>query len=147
MNRYEEMKARQQNIFNAWTPGNMFFAFSKEQFSEGMCELGLDPETDRKQIYAGPAGSFYRKDKADEFKAMFESFKKEQADAIEADQTGEGFIYEMFLSELINHEYSFTGNVSDALDALGIEPADLDNNDRLAHGLALAMREADRSEV
>ena len=46
MNRYDEMKARHQQTFRKWTPGKMFFAFSKGQLADGMRELGLDPEKD-----------------------------------------------------------------------------------------------------
>ena len=146
MNRYNEMKARHQQTFSEWTPGKMFFAFSKGQLADGMRELGLDPEKDFSEICALPAGGFCRKESAKEFKAMFAGFDKELHDAIEADQTGEGFIYDMFYSELTNHEFSYTGRAEDALEALGIDPAELDNNKALAHGLALAMQDADRSE-
>ena len=146
MNRYNEMKARHQQTFSEWTPGKMFFAFSKGQLADGMRELGLDPEKDFSEICALPAGGFCRKESAKEFKAMFAGFDKELHDAIEADQTGEGFIYDMFYSELTNHELSYTGRAEDALEALGIDPAELDNNKALAHGLALAMQDADRSE-
>ena len=146
MNRYNEMKARHQQTFSEWTPGKMFFAFSKGQLADGMRELGLDPEKGLSEICALPAGGFCRKESAKEFKAMFAGFDKELHDAIEADQTGEGFIYDMFYSELTNHEFSYTGRAEDALEALGIDPAELDNNKALAHGLALAMQDADRNE-
>ena len=146
MNTYDEMKARHQQIFSEWTAGKMFFAFSEKQFADGMRELGLDPEKDLSKIYKGPAGGFYKKEHAEEFNRLFAGFDKELKEAIEADQTGDGFIYDMFLSELLNHEYSYTGRAEDALEALGIDPAELENNNALAHGLALAMQEADRSE-
>ena len=54
---------------------------------------------------------------------MHETFArhhKELQAAIDADPTGEGFIKDMFLYELENHEYSYTGTAEDALDSLGL---------------------------
>ena len=53
---------------------------------------------------------------------MLARHRKELEDAISSDKTGKGFIFDMFLQELENHEYSYTGDVQEALDALGITP-------------------------
>lgn len=50
MNAYQEMQDRQQKEFNSFP---CFFAFSQEQFDEGMKKLGLKPG-DTKLIYRGP---------------------------------------------------------------------------------------------
>lgn len=47
----------------------------------------------------------------------------------------------MFLYELENHEYSYTGTVEDALDSLGLSFEDVVANPRLARGLDLAEQE------
>ena len=36
MNIYYELKQRQQKAFNDFTDGNVFYAFSRKQFEEGM---------------------------------------------------------------------------------------------------------------
>ena len=48
MNRYVELKRRQEKEVNEFP---MFFAFSKEQFSEGMKKLGLEPD-EKDKIYS-----------------------------------------------------------------------------------------------
>lgn len=45
--------------------------------------------------------------------------KEEREAAIAEDKTGDGFIYQMFLCELSNHEYNYTEDVEETLDALG----------------------------
>lgn len=72
---------------------------------------------------------------------MHETFArhhKELQAAIDADPTGEGFIKDMFFSELENHEYSYTGTVEDTLDSLGLSFEDVAADPRLARGLDLA---------
>jgi hypothetical protein len=40
-------------------------------------------------------------------------------DAIAADKTGDGFIFNMFLYELENYEFGYSRSISDVLEALG----------------------------
>lgn len=47
----------------------------------------------------------------------------------------------MFLYELENHEYSYTGTAEDALDSLGLSFEDVAADPRLALGLSLAEKE------
>ena len=75
---------------------------------------------------------------------MHETFARHHRElqaAIDADPTGEGFIKDMFLYELENHEYSYTGTVEDALDSLGLSFEDVAADPRLALGLSLAEKE------
>ena len=48
----------------------------------------------------------------------------------------------MFLYELQNHEYSYTGDYTEAMDALGITFEDLEKKPALANGLQLACKAA-----
>lgn len=59
-------------------------------------------------------------------------------EAIAGDKTGEGFIYQMFLYELNNHEYGYTGDTEEALDALGYTAEEVVADDRLNRGITLA---------
>ena len=75
---------------------------------------------------------------------MHETFArhhKELQAAMDADPTGEGFIKDMFLYELENHEYSYTGTVEDALESLGLTYENVAEDPRLARGLDLAEQE------
>ena len=116
-NRYTELRRRQRQEVNALPIG---FAFSDRQFEEMMRGWGLDPETDLDKIYkAGNTGGFFKKSDAQLIRDTFSRHEKELRDAIAEDETGEGFIYEMFLDELDNHEYGYTRDTENTLDALG----------------------------
>ncbi len=47
----------------------------------------------------------------------------------------------MFYDEMCDHEYGYTGDTSDALDALGYTLDEVLADDRLMHGLEKATRE------
>jgi len=117
-NQYQEMRNRQQAEINAFP---MFFAFNKQQFAEGMRTLGLSL-SDTCQMCSIFGGGYCRKSDAAKLDEMLARHRKELEDAISSDKTGKGFIFDMFLQELENHEYSYTGDVQEALDALGITP-------------------------
>ena len=68
--------------------------------------------------------------------------RQELEDAIAGDKTGQGFICDMFLQELRNHEYSYTGDVQETLDALGITAQYMEAVPQLLDGLALACEKA-----
>lgn len=87
MNRYADLKHRQQQEFDAFP---MQFAFNDRQFAEGMVALGLGP-TDTDEVYTAPGGGFYRKEDGPRLKEMMERFDQELKSAIAADETGEGF--------------------------------------------------------
>ena len=137
MNRYADLKQRQQAEFAAFP---MQFAFSDQQFAEGMAALGLSP-TDTGKIYKAPGGGFYRREDGPRLEAMMERFDRELAEAIAADGTGEGFIYEMFLYELDAHEYGYTMDTEEALDALGYTAKQILGDPRLKRGIEKAVTE------
>lgn len=132
---YIQMKRRQQAEFNQFP---IKFAFSDEQFERGMRELGLTPE-DTDKVYKTDGGGFYRRDDAPRLHEMMKRFGEELEAAIAADTTGEGFIYGMFLYELNNHEFAFTEELDDTLEALGYTEQDIENNPALKRGLDKAI--------
>lgn len=137
MNSYIELKTKQQAEVNAFP---MFFAFNDKQFADGMKSLGLKP-TDLKKIYKlGNTGGFYRKSDAPAFREMFIRHDQEKKDAIAADPTGDGFIYEMFNYELGNHEYGYTRDPEPTLDALGMTMDEIKADPRLHNGWKKAIR-------
>ena len=66
---------------------------------------------------------------------------KEVEDAIQADETGDGFIKDMFLYELRNHEYTYTCEVEETVEACGFTMEQIENDERLRHGLEEAAKE------
>lgn len=133
---YADMRKRQQKEVNDFPFG---FAFSQKQFDEMMVEkFGLKPD-DYDKIYSIGGGGYVRKSDSKAMHEMFERHEKELNDAIAGDKTGFGFICDMFDYELSNHEFLYTGRVSDALDALDITSDDLENNPLLKRGLETAV--------
>ena len=136
MNTYEEMKNRQQKEFDSFPLGA---AFSKEQFKDMMAKWGFSP-TDTDKIYSISAGCYIRKTDSEKLNALMVRLTKEKKDAIAADKTGDGFIYDMFLYELANHEYCITYDLEDTLDALDLTMEQINADKRLTHGLKKAIK-------
>lgn len=135
MNKYTELKQKHQQEVNAFP---MKFAFSKEQFEKGMAELGLTTDQTDK-IYSFPGtGGFYRRTDAEALYEMLERHERERQEAIASDPTGDGYIYDMFLYELRNHEYGYTGDAEDTLEALGLTFEEIEADERLKRGFKKA---------
>ena len=77
---------------------------------------------------------------------MTQRHNRELAAAIEEDETGEGFVYEMFLYELKNHEYGYTRDTKDTLEALGYTAEEVTGNPKLKRSLEKAIAEICRQE-
>lgn len=58
-----------------------------------------------------------------------------------SDKDGTGFLYQMFLFELDNHEYGYTGEYEDALESLGLTMKDVHKSVRLTRALEKAAKE------
>lgn len=137
MNKYAEMRNRQQAEVNAFPLG---FAFSKKQFGEMMEKWGYkENETDK--IYSIGYGGFIRREDSSDLHELLDRHEKEIEEAIADDTTGEGFIYEMFLYELDNHEYGYTWDVDSTLDTLGMTLDEVLADKRLKKGLRMAEKE------
>ncbi len=95
-----------------------FVAFDEKQFSEGMKKLGLNPE-DMDKIMSVPPGIIIKKDDEHEYYMMHHRWNEEHMEAIENDVTGFGYVYDMFSSELREHEYDYTADVTDAVESSG----------------------------
>ena len=132
---YKEMKDRQQAEINAFP---FIWAFNENQFADGMRRLGLDPTADRGQIVHVGGGGYIRKADKKALEDLFAKHRRELQEAIAADKTGDGFIYDMFYTELANHEYSYTGDVTDAVNACGLTVEQLNANPALIKGLKKA---------
>lgn len=137
-NRYATLRERQQEEFNKLPLG---FAFSNKQFNEMMKGWGLDPDKDLDKIYRIPGGGFVQKKDHALLHETMDRNQKEMKEAIAADPDGTGFIYEMFLYEMDNHEYGYTGDLEDTLDALGMTLEEIAASEKLTVGLEKAKRE------
>jgi len=137
MNKYDEIKNKHQKIVEDFP---MIFAFTEEQLHKGMNKLELN-STDYDKIYDMGAGCYIRKTDLEDFNKMWDDIRKEHNDLIASDKTGDGYIKDMFVSELENHEYSYTRELDDTLDALELTPEMILKDIRLQNGLYLAEKE------
>ena len=88
MNKYTDLKNRQQEEFNAFPLGA---AFGNKQFAEMMQAWGLT-ENDTDKIYSIGGGCYIRKSDHKAFHEMLDRHEKERRNAIAADLTGYGFL-------------------------------------------------------
>lgn len=139
-NRYDELMAKQMQEYNAFPIGA---AYNEKQFAEMMNKWGLQTNNTDK-IYHIFSGVFIRKADHKAYHDMIDRFEKELEEAIEADLDGTGFIYDMFYSELTNHEYGYTRDLTNTLDALGYTIDDINADKRLTKGLYNATRQVEK---
>ena len=136
-NKYDELREIHQKRVDEFP---LMFAFNQEQFDNGMKNWGLEPD-DTDKIYSIGGGGYIRKTDLDAYNKLWEDIRKEHNELIEKDKTGDGYIKDMFISELENHEYSYTRDISSTLDALELTYEDIRNNPTLKKGLDLAIKE------
>lgn len=141
-NLYKELIDKQMaeiNVFPVKTATN------NEQFRKVVEEwnLSFDENSDDyfgKQLASLGCGVLIRKKDVKAFNDMLNRHREEHQKAIEEDTTGEGYIYEMFVYELQNYEYGYTGCVDDTLEALGISRETLQQNAAMSQALAKARK-------
>lgn len=145
MNSYAEMRSRHQKEMNAFP---LHFAFSEKQIREEFKKMGLDydKKSDCKKVVSIGAGGFVRREDLNPFKEMIKRHEYEIAKAITEDMSGNGFIYDMFVTELENHEYSYTGDMWEAVYACGLNADDLETSPALRAGLAKACKHCMRND-
>ena len=132
MSKYTELKAKHQAEVNAFPLG---FAFSQSQFDEMMKKWGLKP-TDIREILSIGGGGYIRRDDS---KAMHEMFDRHEAERKAAMQDYE-YLFEMFNYELANHEYNYTCDITDTLEALGLTIDEIDADERMRSAFLMAIR-------
>lgn len=137
MNEYRTMIEKHQQEVNKFPLG---FAYGDKQFEEMMHKWGLDArkESDLSQVSHLFAGAYILKKDIPAYKDMSRRHSEEYEAAIAADKTGDGFCYEMFYYELCNHEFGYTGDYEDTLDALGLTWEQVQQQENLKHGLEKA---------
>lgn len=141
-NQYLLLREKIQKEVNTFP---MRFAFSNEQFEKAMKELGLT-EKDTDKVVGIGYGGFIRKTDVKAFNEMNKRHRNEEKKAIANDLTGEGYIKDMFEYELANHEYGYTYELDETLEALGLTMEEINNDERLKHGLELALNQYKENE-
>jgi len=108
-NKYLILKRKQEKRINDFP---QFFAFSNEQLQEGLKKLN----TIKEEILSTFGGGFIRKSDKEKYKEMWEIINKET----ENKRKDEKFLYSAFLYEMANHEYGYSQDDEEVLNAIGI---------------------------
>lgn len=141
MNKYREFKERTQNEFNNFPIG---FAFTSEQFEESKKKLGVKDNSELVKIgYNG----FIRKTDRVKFHKMISSQNEEYDRLILEDTKGNGFIADMFKYELPNHEFGYTWDLEDTLDALDLTKEKVMSDKKYFNGINNALKEIYNAEL
>ena len=138
MNSYAALKNKHQKEHNAFPLGA---AFNQKQFEEMMQKWGLTVNDTDKILRLGHTGCYIRKTDQQALHEMIERHEAEMKQAIADDKTGNGFIYDMFIYELANHEYCITYDLEETLDALNLTYEEIIADKRLSHGLNKAKKD------
>ena len=134
MNSYATLKEKHQREVNAFPLG---FAFSEKQFNKMMENWGLYPsETDK--IYSIGGGGYVRKADADALHEMFARHATERENARKENK--DDYLYHMFAYELANHEYGYTYDITDTLDALDLTLDEINANQDMVKALERALK-------
>ena len=132
--KYAELKERHQQM---WNELPIKYAFGNLQFSKMIDSLGLSMDENAENYYGKKLipiglGGFIHKDDVDKISEFNETVIAEKKAAIEAaknnEKNGKGFLFEMFTTELFNHEYALTENLSEALQACGVTADEINSN-------------------
>ena len=150
MNLYQKIRKKHQDEINSFP---IYFAFGDEQFTEIIRDLNLseNKEDDNyygKRLFKVGAGGFILKEDSPKLSEMLKSHDQQIKDLVEADKTGDGFIFDMFYYELCNHEYGYVYDeaIEDALRALGYTMEQVESDPRLKNGFDKACLAASSRE-
>lgn len=110
---YTTFKERQKKKVDDFIAANCFFAFTEEDFKAGAKKLNASPEN--KLISIG-AGGFILAKKKSEMKELLEEMRLEKREYLKNDEQLKDAIF----YELGNHEYNYTYDATEALDALSL---------------------------
>ena len=114
---YAEFKEKQRKEFEAFP---MFFAFNQKQLDDGLKKLNVTV----KEIYRLPGGGFIRKTDSKAFGAMLDKLDKEKKNLLSDPKN----LTNAIEYELANHEYCFTCDETEALEAVGVK---LDSEEKI----------------
>lgn len=136
MNPYVALKNQHQKEVNEFPLG---FAFNEEQFNEMMAKWNLTPDdVDKIYRFGSVFGAFVRKSDSKALHEMLDRHVKERETAIKENK--DDYLYHMFNYELANHEYSYTEDVTDTLDALDLTLEDIKADPRMDEALKRACK-------
>lgn len=131
---YRQLRERHQKEINQFP---IVFAFSKQQLSDGVKKaFDLDLNTSASELRSIGCGGFILKKDADALHEMLSRHGKE----LKEGQQDYNFCYEMFVYEMNDHEFSYTGDLEEVLNACSVTNEELEKSVTLQKALAAARK-------
>lgn len=123
MNKYKQLKDQLQKQYDALP---IKYAYSEMQFKNMLKQFETETGGRVRLLHIDRGAYILAQDEKliDEF---LESSDRELAEAMKDDD----FLYDAFNYELANHEFCYTDDVSDALDALGLSWEQIKDDQRM----------------
>ena len=142
MNQYKMLKDKHFKELNNFP---FFISFNDIGIAYGLLKIGLKA-TDTDKITRLNHNVIVKSEDVSAWKEMITRHRKEINNSIKNDKDGTGFIYDMFLYELNNHEYLYTREVDATLESLGYTKKQIESNLALKNGLNLAIETLKQKE-
>lgn len=143
-NLYLKLYRTQEKRIHDFISEFAFFAFNDEQLEKGLQKFGIQREDMAEHFVRFTGGGFMLKSKVADYMELSNAIAKETEDAIHDAQTGPQFAYQMFYYELCNHEYSYTGDTWETLEALGMNYEEVREDPILFEALRKACKDVIR---
>jgi hypothetical protein len=122
MQTYQQFKT---NKSKEWSKlKGIFYAFSDDQFNDGIANIGITNDEVKEKLYNLGGGGYILKSESKDMERMLQN-ASDELDAILNDKKQ---LLDALSYELMNHEYCITYDTSDALDALGLNESDIDED-------------------
>lgn len=132
METYNQMKMRHQNEVNKLP---IKYAFGKKQYKEMLDSFGF---ADKSEEYIAEnltsvfgIGDYALKKDVPHILSVINNNSEELRNALTGENADEDFIFDAIITELNNHEYSYTCEPDEALCALGLTPSIIANSEKL----------------
>ena len=135
MNLYVEQKNKYQRKINEFLHRNAFFAFNEQQYKNGLKRL----KTTESDLQPIPGNGYILKGQAPKLYGLVNEMREARTEAINDPETGLQFARDMFLYELRNHEYLYTADPEEAVNALGYSMNEIKKNAKLKCALQEAI--------
>ena len=134
--KYVDFKEKNDKAFHDFISKNVFFAFSDEQFKEGLKKFNIKENEVADKLYRYVGGGFMLKSAAKEEK---EILKRQHRIANKYFNNYKNLV-DALVYEMFNHECGYTGSYTEGLYALGYGFEDLKKDKRLRKAYFQAKR-------
>ncbi len=115
---YQDLKLKQRKEFDTFP---IFFAFSNKQLEEGKAKLNVK---ENREICRVCSGGYIRKTDSDKLSELLKRHSEELSECLSVREN----LIEALEYELMNHEYSVSYDVTNALDALNLDADTVDQS-------------------